>query len=289
MNSARIRIQGRGIVMKLISWNMNQRSGNWTVLADLMQEHDATAAMVQEAVAPPPATRERLCVLGDPPLQGDPWRMPVPTGTRRSFASAIAVRVGVPKEVWAPVPLAHASYGDPAISHPGQWVAVGIGQLEKRVWLVSLYGLWETMPDNRDIFADATLHRAVSDLAVLFKAKATKRIVVAGDLNIWRGYGHKKWEPRYRTVFDRLAAHGLALAGPHRTVGAPLDRCPCHGGAACSHVRTYRPRHAEDSTPYQNDFVFARDVQVERCEALDAEHLWKRSDHCPILVELKGL
>lgn len=62
--------------------------------------------------------------------------------------------------------------------------------------MVSLYGIWHTMPDSKDIYAEASLHRAPSDLALLFQARATERLVLAGDLNIWRGYGHKKWEPR---------------------------------------------------------------------------------------------
>jgi endonuclease/exonuclease/phosphatase family metal-dependent hydrolase len=173
--------------------------------------------------------------------------------------------------------------------HPGQWVAVSVGEPHDRVWVVSLYGIWETMPDNGDIFAEATLHRALSDLALLFQGRTTKRLVLAGDLNIWRGYGHKKWEPRYRTVFDRLSAYGIELAGPHRTTGLPLDGCPRKAEEACSHVRTYRHQHGKNSTPYQNDFVFTRGVQVGQCDALDEERHWEHSDHCPILLELNGL
>src|ERR1035437_9832749 len=215
--------------------------------------------------------------------------MPVPTAAKRNFASAVAVRGDAPIEPWTPTPIGQAAYSAPAISHPGQWVAVGIGEPERRVWIVSLYGIWDTMPDNGDIFAEATLHRALSDLTWLFQATATKRLVLAGDLNIWRGYGQKKWEPRYRTVFDRLEAYGLDLAGPHRTLGTPLEGCPCGAGTACSHVRTYRHQHSRNSTPYQNDYVFARGVQVARCDTLDEERHWEHSDHCPILIELNGL
>ena len=53
-------------VMKLISWNMNRRDGNWMVLADLMREHDAIAAMVQEAVGPPTDILDHFRVFADP-------------------------------------------------------------------------------------------------------------------------------------------------------------------------------------------------------------------------------
>ena len=218
--------------MKLISWNTNQRAENWAVLAELMREYEAVAAMVQEAVAPPPETCYDLRVFPDPSLGDKRWRMPIPGGARRNFASAIAVLGEVPVEPWMPAAIGMAAYGEPAISHPGQWVAIGLGEPEKRVWAVSLYGLWETMPDSEDIFAQATLRRALSDLALLLQSRATRRVVVAGDLNIWRGYGHKHWELGYRSVFERLGAYGVAL---------------------------------------------------------DDESHWQHSDHCPLLIDLRGL
>ena len=50
--------------MKLISWNMNQRAGNWAVLSDWMREQDAAAAMVQEAVAIERVTNNLVGLLG---------------------------------------------------------------------------------------------------------------------------------------------------------------------------------------------------------------------------------
>ena len=264
---------------------MNRKSGNWAVLADLMDDYGAVAAMVQEAVRPPDTLTE-LRVFGDPSLRDDRWHLPVPQGTSRPFASAVALRAEMAVTCWEPQPLAEAEYGSPVISHPGQWVAIGIGEPDRQVWVVSLYGIWDTAPNGRDIFAEATLHRALSDLAFLFHTPAARRLVLGGDLNIWRGYGQKKWERGYRTVFERLRAYGIELAGPHRTTGAPLMSCPCRSGQACTHVRSYRPSHKSDSTPYQNDFMFARGVQVEECVALDEERYWQHSDHCPLLIEI---
>ena len=274
--------------MKLISWNMNQRASNWGVLAELMREHNVVAAMVQEAVAPLTGCDHGLRVFTDPSLLEDPWQMPVPT-VRRNFASAIAVRGDVYVDRWTPAPIGKAEYSKPAISHQGQWVAIGLGEPDDRVWIVSLYGLWETMPDTKDIFAQATLHRALSDLSLLFLAKATKQVVVAGDLNIWLGYGNKKWEPGYRSVFDRFEAYGFTLAGPRRAKGAPLEGCPCCGGDRCLHVRTYRHQHSASSIPYQNDYAFVRGVGQAACVALDDERNWQHSDHCPILIEFNGV
>ena len=110
--------------------------------------------------------------------------------------------------------------------------------------------------------------------------------MLAGDLNIWRGYGGSEWDPRYRTVFDRLRSYKLALAGPRRIGGEPLPDCPCGQGEDCDHVRTYRHQQRKDSPPYQNDHVSTRGVRVEGCVAMDEERYWEHSDHCPLLVEV---
>lgn len=270
--------------MRLLSWNMNRRASNWNVLVDLMLKHDVTAAMLQEAVAPPNSLESELQAFGDPSLGTEPWQMPIPSGTRRPFASALAARRETPVTVYEPKPLAAAAYGQPAISHPGQWVAASIGEPDTSVWLISLYGMWDSMSDSGDIFAEPSLHRAVSDLTPLLQEKQARRVVLAGDLNIWRGYGPKKWARRYRTVFDRIEAYQLGFVGPKRTPGAALPNCPCKKPALCEHVQTYRYQRRADSTPYQNDYMFARGVQVLECIALN--DYWEHSDHCPILLDI---
>jgi hypothetical protein len=50
--------------------------------------------------------------------------------------------------------------------------------------VVSLYGIWDRMIDSGDLFVEATLHRAISDLAVVFQERAAAHVLVAGDLNI---------------------------------------------------------------------------------------------------------
>ena len=274
--------------MNLISWNMHQRPGNWAVLANLMREHHADAAMVQEAVAPPGQLPGDLRVFADPSQPTNPWQLPVPAGCKRNFASAIAVSGDAAIERWTPTALGKAAYGGRTISHPGQWVALALGEGETRIWVVSLYGIWDKTLDTGHIFAEATLHRAISDLAPLLYATDTARVVLAGDLNVWRGYGGKKWEPGYRSVFQRLEAYGLALAGPYAQPGSVLDGCPCADASGCRHVRTYRHQQRKDSTPYQLDFAFSRGVKVAGCSALDEERLWEHSDHCPILIEVVG-
>ena len=277
------------MTMRLIAWNMNARSSNWTVLAELMQSYGANASMVQEAVAPPHGFKSALAVMTDPSLGDQGWQTPVPSGANRKFASAVAAIDQAPIEMWRPVPLATAAYKDAAISHPGQWVAAAFGAHEKPIWVVSLYGLWDTLPHTKDIYAEASLHRALSDLSRLFYSRSAERIVLAGDLNVWRGYGDRKWQPGYQSVFDRLVAYGFELAGPLRSGGLPLDKCPCpnSGKPECRHVRTYRHQRSEAATPYQTDFAFVRGIRLVQCRALDEERHWQHSDHCPLLIEVE--
>jgi hypothetical protein len=89
------------------------------------------------------------------------------------------------------------------------------------ITVVSLYGIWAKMPAPGQLFADATLHRAIADLAVVFQQRHPDKILVAGDLNVWHGYGDDGWRDRYMTVVDRLEAHGLGLIGPSAPTAVP--------------------------------------------------------------------
>lgn len=274
--------------MKLITWNMKCKPDNWSVLAEMMAEEGATAAMVQEAVEPPAEVDEKLAVFGDPSLGDEGWRLPIPHDVkRRRFASAVAVCPGMQASVHPTRQLANAGYHDLAICHPGQWVAAEIGEGDEAVHVISLYGIWEGSSDRDGIYAEATVHRAISDITPLLQSRNAERIVLAGDLNVWRGYG--SWKDRYQTVFDRLAALGLELAGPFRAEGCPpLEGCPCRQGDDCRHVVTYRWHSKETSNPYQLDFVFTRGVEVTGCVALDRERYWACSDHLPVVIDFGG-
>ena len=124
------------------------------------------------------------------------WRIAVPrfyraangaiNQTRRWFASAVVAtgdRLIAPRE---PVELHQVVDGAFACSHPGQF-AVGDIDLDDggRLTLVSLYGIWDRMTDSGNLFVEATLHRAISDLTVVFQQRAAAYVLVAGDLNLY--------------------------------------------------------------------------------------------------------
>jgi hypothetical protein len=101
------------------------------------------------------------------------------------------------------------------------------------VTLGSIYGAWENpLPSVRSswIYADASVHRLISDLSVLIGRQRGHKIIVAGDLNVLYGYGeggNRYWKARYDTVFSRSEALGLPLVGPYAPEGGrPPDPWP---------------------------------------------------------------
>lgn len=155
----------------------------------------------------------------------------------RGYCSAIAAvtdRVALAPRRAVPLSEAKVDWGEFVASRPGQFAAADVATPEgDAMTVVSLYGIWDKIPETGQLFADATLHRAISDLAVLSDQRGgNSKVLVAGDLNVWHSYGNSGecWAQRFHTVFDRLAAHGLHLLGPSgRTTvrhsrDAPVDR-----------------------------------------------------------------
>lgn len=277
-------------MLTLASWNMNRNRAAWDHLPELRRRHGIDVFLLQEAPRPtevPPG----FTVHPDPT---DPalWKM-LP---HRPFCSAVAT-ANTQQRVAAlrPVPLAKAKvdWGEFVASHPGQFSAVSLDVPGGGVVIVvSLYGIWDKLPKNGELFADATLHRAISDLTVVFAEPGTDKVVVGGDLNVWHAYegAGERWAGRFSTVFDRLAALGLPLLGPFRPDGVPpLAGCPC-ASPACRHVDTYRHGRSQEATPYQNDFLFATSAMKcllgdGGCFVCPDEDIWSYSDHRPVVAE----
>ena len=68
-----------------------------------------------------------------------------------------------------------------------------------------MYAPWEEPHDSVErprIYADASVHRVISDLSVFIGQADSHRIIAAGDLNILHGYGERGsefWASRYAT------------------------------------------------------------------------------------------
>jgi len=196
------------------------------------------------------------------------------------------------------VSLPDAPYRGLPVSRPGTLAAALVTPDDGEPFLaVSLYAVWEA-PHERTgsgrIYADRSAHRLISDLSARVGQQKGHRIIAAGDLNIYHGYGEQGstyWAGRYETVFARMAAIGLPFVGPQVPGGRPADPRPPELPEECANVPTY---HTSRQTPatasHQLDFVFASSgianhVQVRALN--DAEQArWGPSDHCRIEIEI---
>jgi hypothetical protein len=286
-------------MVKIISWNIGR---NWNDCWRCLLEGDADIALVQEARKPPADVAERL---GDDAVSPGPWR--TAGGGRRPWRAAVvklSKRVGVQ---WF-VP---RSFDDPPsdveleVSRPGTLAAALVtpGEGGGTPFIVaSMYGAWEDAhvaayrapvdPDvqvaPRWIYADASVHRVISDLSVFVGEKSNRRgrypVLAAGDLNIFHGYGDEGspyWAARYKTIFQRMEALGLAFLGPQSPNGRqPARPWPRWMPPDSGNVPTY---HTTAETPEtanrQLDFVFASRGFAERVQvrALNGVEEWAQA------------
>jgi hypothetical protein len=192
--------------------------------------------------------------------------------------------------------LADAGQDDLGVSLPGTLAACELIQESgERITVASIYGAWTSpVPWKKGgwIYADASVHRLISDLSALVASQRGHRIIVAGDLNILHGHGDHGsdyWRARYQTVFDRMAAIGLPFVGPQHPNGELCASWPAELPRDSRNVPTFRTAKADPSSATrQLDFVFASlDLAGRiRVRARNAAAEWGPSDHCRLDIEV---
>ena len=273
--------------MKLISWNIAHREEAWHRLLDT----DADVALLQEATEPPPDVASRIEV------DAEPWHTYGAGATRPWRAAVVRLTNRVQVDWLTPISIEQAVAGDLAVSRRGTLAAAEVAEPGGMCCtVVSMYGLWEKphrSTGSKWIYADASVHRLISDLAVLIGQQSSHRIIAAGDLNILYGYGEggsKYWAARYDTVFKRMEATGVPFVGPQAPNGRRAEPWPAELPPESNNVPTY---HTTRMTPAQAkrqlDFVFASTDLVERIHvrALNEPSDWGPSDHCQVWIELR--
>lgn len=272
----------RGIsptMLKIISWNIARRQKAWQKLLSM----DADIALLQECRQPPRETEPRIETSAD-------------------YHGAAVVKLSNRVRVqWlAPTPLADAKPGDLAVSHPGSLSAAIVtpGHGEP-VTVVSVCAEYEKPHRSTGGMSwnitDASVHRVISDLSLLVGRQRGHRIIVAGDLTVWHGYGDDKsgyWKGRYDTVFDRMTAIGLPLVGPRCPNGRQAVPRPEWLPADSKNVPTFRsPGQQPAEAQHQLDFVFASESLKDSLQvrALNHPDQWGPSDHCRIEIVLPRL
>lgn len=272
--------------VSLLSWNVGR--------SDLLEQVSAEpvdVALLQEVPRPPTSGSRILPRPGDVAWQTEGWK-------RRTWRTAI---MQVSQRVTlAEIPIAELSGpggSDLAVSRPGTLTAADVlVDGEVCVTVVSWYATWEHPPgDTRLLGADAGAHRLLSDVSALVDHDRSRRLVIAGDLNLLYGYGehgHPYWAARYQTVFDRAAAIGLEMVGPQAPNGRQAEPWPAELPADSRNVPTFHTKQqGPKGATRQLDFVFASRSISDRVTvaALNEVDDWGPSDHCRIRIEVRDL
>lgn len=272
--------------LKIVSWNIGRRADAWRQLV----ESDADVALLQEACAPPADVASKVDV------DDAPWCIAGPGREKNGRAVVVGLSDRVSLDRIKAVPIAEATSGDIAVSRLGTLAAAVVTAPGcQPLTVVSVYAAWETAyreSGNGWIYADASAHRLISDMSILLTTQGNHRLIVAGDWNIFHGYGDKGssyWAGRYASVFDRMAALGLEFVGPQAAEGglSPIDALP----AGSRNVAT---RHPPGQTPasavHQLDFAFASTALAKALtvRALNTADEWGPSDHCRITISMEN-
>lgn len=273
-------------MLKLVAWNIARRAEAWRLLAN----SDADVALLQEATEPPADIAERFEV---DPLA---WRT-AGSGVSRPWRTAIVKLSSRVALRWLhPNSIEEAQEAELAVSRVGTLAAATVTSTSgESLLLASMYAPWEKPHPSTGgawIYADASVHRVISDLSALVGQQAGHRIVAAGDLNILHGYGENGstyWASRYATVFSRMSALGLSFVGPQAPAGRQASPRPSELPNDSLDVPTYRTsRQTPATATRQLDFVFASNAlagQV-RATALNDVDDWGPSDHCRVEIEV---
>jgi hypothetical protein len=275
--------------MKIIAWNIAQKKDAWRYLL----ETDADIALLSEACEPPDDVAGKLEV--DPA----PWRT-AGAGMDRPWRAAVVKLSNKVDVQWITAKsVADAASRELAVSREGTLSAAIVTPLTPRegdpIVVASMYAAWErphTTTSNNWIYADASVHRLISDLSVFVGTEKKHRIIAAGDLNILHGYGDhgsSYWGSRYATVFNRMAAMGLTFVGPQAPHGRCAEPWPEELPAESANVPTYHTNHKTPATATrQLDFAFASAGLAKhvRVSALNDPEDWGPSDHCRIEIEV---
>lgn len=273
--------------LHLVSWNINQRDAAWRALASAT---DLDAALLQEArPAPESAVKEIVPDVAGPwTTDGNAlcrWRTAI-----ARFSDRVRLR---PRKL---IRLGEWEKDAIPVSRAGTLAVAEIEFANETITLVSAYAVWERPSDESGWkFADASVHRLISDISTLVSTENRHRVIVAGDFNILRGYGEHKnnyWKARYDSVFERMAAIGLPFVGPQWPQGRRAEPWPAELPRDSTNVPTFRStKQTVETATRQLDFVFASKSLHDRLvvRAMNTPSEWKDSDHCQVRIELHGM
>ena len=219
-----------GSAIKVVSWNIATMIEPWRELVEM----DADVALLQEAGPVPEDVLDRVELsphapwLSHDPTSGYPhydrWPMVVRLSDR--------VRVEWFRQI-GPTWVQQERHLDMAVGGIGTLDVARVIPVEgpDSFIVASMYGRWfkhHPSVDKADIYADASVHRIISDLSAFIADgnPGTHRVLAAGDINVTYGYGHGSgpyWDARYLNLFERMEAIGLEFMGPQLPNGRQAE------------------------------------------------------------------
>ena len=265
------------------------RSWNVAGMDDHLHPGEIDIALLQEAR--PPRTMPGLQVIPSPSKSwytagrsDRPWRTAIVN------VSAQYQVVEIPT-----ASIGEASVDDVEVSRYGSLTLASVRKDGQEVLRVgSAYAAWERPPGERNpLFADASAHRLMSDLAQLLHSPKPLPTLISGDWNLLHGYSEGNapyWERRYQEFFDRARTIGLEFAGPQHPNGVQADPWPAELPRESRNVPTYaRVKGDLTTASRQLDFVFCTPDLLNRTKvrALNSAEEWGPSDHARVLIEIE--
>ena len=195
-------------MLRIWSWNVNGLD-----LWDRLYADGVDIALLQEAPRPPAGWH--LPIAPDPAGE---WRTAgwwdVPRWRRRTAIAQVSDNYPI-----RPIALTTFDEAEPdslSVSRPGTLTAANVDVGDETITLVSMYGFWEgPVVGPSIIYADASAHRLLSDLAALIPTRRGHSLIAAGDLNILDGYrehGAAYWKA-IQERGARVRSRGSSLLG----------------------------------------------------------------------------
>jgi len=211
--------------IRLLCWNMGAGGpGHRASWNDVREQEGVDAALLQEAPNPWRSAVDVDMV----PSPGSKWG--VGSNWAQTAVARLSDRVAISPLMMQPLGLdGPLQLG---ISRPGTLTVAKLTILDtsEEILLASIYAQWEgPISGGPGIFADASMHRILSDLSPLLSWR-NHPVIVAGDFNsvlgtYVEGYG-SNWTARSAGVFSRMGDLGLRLAGPQAPNGNQADPRP---------------------------------------------------------------
>ena len=285
-------------MIKVVSWNIGKLQQPWYELVQMARDGDADLALLQEAGSPPEDLVGRI-----DGVNGASWNRQ--SYDRWPLVVKLSDRVTLePYRQVAPISdLREDAIGTSDVSTVAAARVIPHGNEDEAFVAVSMYARWLSPhpSTNRSwwIYSDASAHRIISDLSTFIShsdaAKhgiAKHRILAAGDLNMF--YGSTGWRlslpDRDRTVWDRMQALGLEFLGPQQPHGRKAESDPDDVPPDTKNVPTYYHRGGPEAAVNQLDYAFASRGFHEKVSvrAMNEIEEWGSSDHCRLLIEVKG-